>query len=78
MGKLLDDIQETANVRRSVIAKILAGLDASDRKDLQNALDNHNIPAVAIRAALVKRDIKISISAIHRYRNGEIDFEPKR
>ena len=78
MGKLLDDIQETVNVRKSIIARVLAGLDASDRKELQNALDNTNIPAIAIRAALVKRNIKISISAIHRYRNGEIDFEPKR
>jgi hypothetical protein len=75
MGDLLKDITHNAMTRRSTIGKILACLDTNDRQDLKKALDNKTIPAAAIRAALAKRDIVISISAIYRYRNEEIDCE---
>lgn len=80
MGDLFSEIQQTATTcgRKNALQKILARLDEPDRKDLLKALDDINIPALAIRAALAKRNIAISMSAIYRYRKGESDFELER
>lgn len=75
MGSLLNDINKRGNRRTPSITKVLASLNAQDREDLIAALKDLNVPAIAIRAALAKRDITISMSAIYRYRNGEISLE---
>ena len=75
MGSLLNDINKRRNRRTPSITKILASLNEQDRKDLITALKDTNVPAIAIRAALAKRGITISMSAIYRYRNGEISLE---
>lgn len=75
MGDLLSDIQRHASTgRRSTLNKILTCLDQQDRDDLIAAIDDDSIPAAAIRAALAKRSLSISLSAIYRYRNGEVDY----
>lgn len=80
MGDLLGEIQKTAATcgKKTALQKILVRLDEQDRKDLLKALDDISIPALAIRAALAKRNIAISMSAIYRYRKGESDFELER
>lgn len=76
MGSLLNDIERNTLVgRKPAIPKILARLDEQDRADLIAAIKDVTIPAIAIRTALAKRSIAISLSAIYRYRKGEVDFE---
>ena len=80
MGDLFGEIQKNAATggRRKTLLTILARLDEQDRSDLIKALDDISIPALAIRAALAKRNIALSMSAIYRYRKGEGDFELER
>ncbi len=80
MADLFGEIQKNAATcgRRKTLPTILARLDEQDRNDLIKALDDISIPALAIRAALAKRNIALSMSAIYRYRKGEGDFELER
>jgi hypothetical protein len=80
MADLFGEIQKSAATcgKKSTLQKIFARLDEQDRNDLIKALDDISIPALAIRAALAKRNIALSMSAIYRYRKGEGDFELER
>lgn len=77
MGELFDEIYQRSlsSGRRNSLLKILDRLDAQDRKDLIKAIKDTDVPAIAIRAALAKRGIPISLSAVYRYRNSENDLE---
>lgn len=76
MGDLFSEIQKCATTggHKKTIPAILARLDGNDRDDLIKALDDISVPAAAIRAALAKRKIVLSMSAIYRYRKGEVDY----
>ena len=75
MGQLLNEIANNTLGRKRTLKRVLEQLDASDRQDLIEAINNVAVPASAIRAALARRSVAISLSAIYRYRNGEVDYE---
>lgn len=68
MGKLLDEIKSSSNVRPSLVAAILADLPKQDAQDLQEAIADPAISVMQIVRALNKRGIKVSSSVIYRHR----------
>lgn len=71
MGKLLKEIREIPLYRggtRSVIGSYLETLSKEDRDDLLAALNDLEIPAPAIAAALARRNAKVSVDSIQRWR----------
>ena len=74
MGSLLNEINEIVTNRgnRSRISEILEKLSKEDAKDLRTALDDHSISASQISKALQKRNLKLAVNVITRYRRGEL------
>jgi hypothetical protein len=74
MGELFDSLRSVRRPsRRPVLIDVIEKLSPEDRDDLIKALNTHTIPAAAIREALAKRGIDISVSVVYRYRTGEYD-----
>jgi len=74
MGSLFEEISKEKSQRGtpSRIAEILEKLSKADAADLVKALNDHNIPASSISKALNKRELRLAVSVIGRYRRGEL------
>ena len=75
MGKLLEQLKnEPKGITGSipVLQKILNEMNANDKADLLEALNDYNIKAASLVKALAARGIRISDSSIYRFRAGTL------
>lgn len=73
-GNLLSEIrgeQFVAPRRVPLLVQIVENLEADDKKDLLEALDDHSFTAASIARALTKRGHRINPAIIQAYRRGE-------
>lgn len=78
---LLNEIrseQVVATGRIPNIQRVLDGMDDTDRKELFEALDDHQISATSISRVLERRGIDLNAYSINRYRRGEFSYVIKR
>lgn len=74
LADLLNEIKteptRNGGIKRRRIEQIADQLDDDDRVDFIAALDDHNVPAVAIVRVMKRRGLPISETVISNYRRG--------
>ena len=71
---LMEEIKNSKSVsgRIPMLLQIINKLDAQDKADLVNALNDYTISAPAISRVLENRGHRISVGSINSYRRGEL------
>lgn len=73
MGELADEFGSESKQtyqRKSRIAEICEQLSDDDRRDFVAALDDKNVPAIAIIRVMKRRGFSLSESIVSNYRRG--------
>lgn len=71
---LMEEIKKSKAIsgRIPMLLQIINKLDAQDKADLVNALNDYTISAPAISRVLENRGHRISVGSINPYRRGEL------
>lgn len=73
MGNLADEFSDEGkqtNQRKSRITSIVEQLSDDDRRDFLAALDDRNVPAIAIIRVMKRRGFALSETVVSNYRRG--------
>ena len=71
---LMEELKSSKSIsgRIPMLLQIINKLDAQDKTDLVNALNDYTISAPVISRVLENRGYRISVGSINSYRRGEL------
>lgn len=61
--------KELSALRRNQIERVINALEGKDLEDFIDALNNENVPTVALSRALMNRNLQLDARRISDYRN---------